>query len=144
MLDNDNLRNEQVRSEYLKYVIRKFTIRFSKNLAKEVRKVTQFLEGKVKHLESSVTNYHNDLQHIEYKERLNIIYSKKGNEIKTTSKCDWYERGEKSTTLFFNLEKFRTSQGVVRSIFKKKIEIKNQLEINNELFKFYENLFKKT
>ena len=127
MLDNDSLRNEQVRSEYLKYEIRKFTIRFSKNLAKEVRKVTQFLEGKVKHLESSVTNYHNDVQHIEYKERLKTIYSKKENEIKTTSKCDWYESGEKSTTLFFNLEKSRKSQGVVRSIFKKKNQSKKSI-----------------
>ena len=36
MLDNDDLRDEQVRWEYLKYEIRKFTIRFSKNLAKKV------------------------------------------------------------------------------------------------------------
>ena len=35
MLDNDDLRDEQVRWEYLKYEIRKFTICFSKNLAKE-------------------------------------------------------------------------------------------------------------
>ena len=37
MLDNDDLRDEHVRWEYLKYEIRKFTIRFSKNLAKELR-----------------------------------------------------------------------------------------------------------
>ena len=71
-----------------------------------------------------------------------LFYSKKVNEIKITSKCDWYESGEKSTTLFLNLEKSRSSQGIVRSIFKKKIEVKNQLEINNELRKFYENLLK--
>ena len=34
MLDNDDLRDKQVRWEYLKYEIRKFAIRFSKNLAK--------------------------------------------------------------------------------------------------------------
>ena len=38
MLHNDNFRNEQVRREYLKYEIDKFTICFTKNLAKEVRK----------------------------------------------------------------------------------------------------------
>ena len=142
MLDNDDLRDEQVRWEYLKYEIRKFTIRFSKNLAKEVRKETQSLEEKVKHFESSVTNYHNDLQYIEYKERLNTIYSKKVNGIQIRSKCDWYESGEKSTKFFLNLEKSRSSQGVVRSILKNKIEVKNQSEINNELYKFYKNLFK--
>ena len=124
MLDNDDLRNEQVRWEYLKYEIRKFTIRFSKNLAKNVRKETQSLEEKVKHFKSSVTNYHNDLQYIEYKERLNTIYSKKVNGIRIRSKSDCYESGEKSTKFFLNLEKSRSSQGVVRSILKNKIEVK--------------------
>ena len=43
---------------------------------------------------------------------------------------------------FLNLEKSRSSQGVVHSILKNKTEVKNQLEINNELYKFYKNLFK--
>ena len=77
MLENDDLRDGQVRWEYIKYEIQKFVIRFSKNLAKEVRKETQSLEEKFKHFESSVTNDHNDLQYIEYKESLNIIFSKK-------------------------------------------------------------------
>ena len=85
MLGNDDLRDEQVRWEYVKYEIRKFTMRFSKNLAKEVRKETQSLEEKVKHFKNSVTNYHNDLQYIEYKERRNTIYSKKINGIRIRS-----------------------------------------------------------
>ena len=141
-LDNDDLRDEQVRWEHLKYEIRKFTTRFSKNLAKEVRKKTQSLEEKVKHFKSSVTNYHNHLQYIEYKERLNTIYSKKVNGIRIRSKCDWYDSGEKSTKFFLNLEKSRSSQGVVRSILKNEIGVKHQSEINNKLYKFYKNLFK--
>ena len=66
MLDNDDLREEQVRWEYLKYKIRKFTIHFLKILANWVRKETQTLEEKVKQCKSSVTNYHNDTQHIDY------------------------------------------------------------------------------
>ena len=50
--------------------------------------------------------------------------------------------GEKSTKFFLNLEKSCSSQGVVRCILKNKIEVKNQSEINNELYKFYKNLFK--
>ena len=38
MLDNDDLRDEQVRWEYLKYENRKFAIYFLKNLPKKVRK----------------------------------------------------------------------------------------------------------
>ena len=76
MLDNDELRDDQVRWEYLKYENRKFTIRFSKNLAKEVRKETKSLEEKVKHFESSVTNYHNNLQYIEYKKVKYYLFKK--------------------------------------------------------------------
>ena len=54
----------------------------------------------------------------------------------------WYESGAKSTKFFLNLEKSRSSEGVVRSILKNKIEVKNQSEINNELYKSYKNLFK--
>ena len=66
MLDNDDLREEQVRWEYLKYEIRKFTIHFLKILANWVRNETQTLEEKVKQCESSVTNYHNDAQYMDY------------------------------------------------------------------------------
>ena len=97
---------------------------------------------KVKHFESSVTDYHNDLQYLEYKERLNTVYLKKINEIRIRSKRDWYKSGEKSTKFFLNLEKSCLSQGVIRSVLKNKIEVKNQSEINNELYKFYKNLFK--
>ena len=45
-----------------------------KLLLKKVRKETESLAGNVKRFESSVTNYHNDLQYIEYKESLNTIY----------------------------------------------------------------------
>ena len=57
MLDNDDIRDKQLRWEYLKYKIRKFTIRSSNNLAKDVRDEMKSLEKKVKHFESSVTNY---------------------------------------------------------------------------------------
>ena len=78
---------------------------------------------------------------MEYKERLNTIYSKKVNGMRIRSKCDWYESGGKSTKFFLNLEKSRSSQGVARSILKNKIEVKNQSKINNELHKYYKNVF---
>ena len=68
------------------------------------------------HFESSVTNYHNDLKWIEYKESLNTIYLKKVNGMQVRHKCNWYESGEKSI-------KSGSSQGIVRSILKNKIEV---------------------
>ena len=45
--------------------------------------------------------------------------------IPIRSRCEWNESGEKSTKFFLNLEKSCLSQGVVRSILKNKIKIKN-------------------
>ena len=47
--------------EIIKTLNLKIYIRFSKNLAKEVRKKTQSFEKNVKHFETNITNYHNDL-----------------------------------------------------------------------------------
>ena len=46
------------------------------------------------------------------------------------------------TNVFLNLEKTRSSRGVVHSILKYKIEVKNQSKIDTELEKFYKSLFK--
>ena len=68
-------------------------------------------------------------------------FTYKNNGIRIRSKYDWYENGGKYTKFFLNLEKSRSSQGVVRSILKNKIQVKNQSGFNNELYKFYKNLF---
>ena len=72
MSDNDDLKDEEVRWQHLKYEIRKFTIRFSKILAKEVRKET-ISRGK-----SSVTK-------LVLLITINTIYSKKVNRIRIRS-----------------------------------------------------------
>ena len=50
--------------------------------------------------------------------------------------------GEKSTKFFLNLEKIGTHQYKIRNILKNGREITDQKEVNNELFVFYNNLFK--
>ena len=57
ILGNDDLRDEKIRCEYLKYEIRKSNVCFSKNLTKEVTKETQSLEQKVKYFEGTITTY---------------------------------------------------------------------------------------
>ena len=41
---------------------------------------------------------------------------KKTNGIGISSKCDWYEDGEKSSKVFLNLEKPRAVQNLIRNI----------------------------
>ena len=50
-LFTENILDDQVKWEYLKYNIRKYTIKFSKELAKNTNKTTDDLETKLKHYE---------------------------------------------------------------------------------------------
>ena len=55
--------------------------------------MTQSLEEIAKQFESSCNNYHNNLQYIEYKEKLNAMYSKNVNRVRIRTKRNWHERG---------------------------------------------------
>ena len=61
-LFNENILDDQVIWEYLKYNIRKYTIKFSKELAKSTNKITTDLETKLKHFEK-LENYVDNLDY---------------------------------------------------------------------------------
>ena len=139
-LDQDNIVDPQFRWEYLKYEIRKFSIHFSKGIARNKKIERTYLENKLKTLENS-PNFVNNPEYIETYEKLDKIYQEKTNGIRIRSKCNWYEHGEKSSKFFLNLEKSRAVQNQIRNILIDNIEINNQKDINNELYLYYQNLF---
>ena len=94
------------RWEFLKYEIRKFTIRYSKTKARKRRE--KKLEGNLRTLEQGLKNDKNMLNYKKNKRRkeeLSMIYDEIGNGIKVRSRCNWYEFGEKSNKFFLNLKK---------------------------------------
>ena len=108
-LDQDNIVDPQFRWEYLKYEIRKFSIHFSKGIARNKKTERTYLENKLKTLENS-PSFVNNPEYIETNEKLDKIYQEKTNGIRIKSKCNWYEHGEKSSNFFLNLEKSRAVQ----------------------------------
>ena len=82
-----------------------------------------FLENKLKKLENN-TNYIENLEYIDCRNKLDKIYEQKFNGIRIRSKCDWYEYGEKSS-----------------NITKDKKNLACHKRINQELFDFYKGLF---
>ena len=127
----------------LKYEIRFFTIKFSKDLAKTRKSKQYFLENKLKFLESNLNCDINSAENIDCKNQLEVIYDDIAEGIKVRSKCQWYENGEKSTTFFLNLEKTKPTQGTVKKLEIDNKERDNSVESNKELEKFFENLFKR-
>ena len=86
-LFNENILDDQVIWEYLKYNIRKYTIKFSKELAKSTNKITTDLETKLKHFEKH-ENYLDNIDYQVCKQQLDEIYEKKAKGIKIRSKCN--------------------------------------------------------
>ena len=104
-LNEKNIFNDQIRWEYLKYEIRKFSIHFSVSEAKKINNEMKTLENKIKTVEENLTNNENNEEYLKCKRDLNYIYDQKIEGIKIRSKCNWYEDGEKSSKVFLNLEK---------------------------------------
>ncbi len=74
--------------------------------------------------------------------KINEYYKDKDDGYLIRSKIKWIEEGEKSTKFFFNLEKSRQSNNVIRQIKDKNGRLQTD---DNEILKvtseFYENLF---
>ena len=74
---------------------------------------------------------------------LEEIYDNIAEGIRIRSSCQWYEEGEKSSTLFLNFEKFNGMQSQIRKIIVNDKEITDPNIILNEIRNFDESLFKK-
>ena len=96
--------NHQMKWEFLKYEIHKFTMSFSKNKTKSMREKKLNLEKKLKLLEGKLNcNEAKDKYNV-CKENLNVIYDEIAHGIKIRSRCNWYELGEKSNKFVWNLK----------------------------------------
>ena len=75
-LEIERIRDPQVRWEFLKYEIRKFSIEFSKLQAQNTKKEKLFLENKLKILENN-TNYIENSEYIDCRNKLDKHMNKK-------------------------------------------------------------------
>ena len=139
-MNHENINDDQIRWEFLKYKVRKFSRRFSKTLAKELGEELQILQNKLKLYEHNLKCFENE-DYLRCKVRLEEIYEIKANGVKIRNKCDWYEYGEKSSKFFLNLEKNSFFWGQIYKLMIKEKELTEQNEINNNIFTFYQNLF---
>ena len=84
-------------------------------------------------MESNLNCDINSVEYINYKNQLEEIYDDIAEGIKVRSKCQWYEKGGKSTKFFIDLEKTKAAQGTVKKIKINNKEIDNPVKINKEI-----------
>ena len=126
-LDQDNIVDPQFRWECLEYEIRKFSIHFSKGIARNKKTEITYLENILNILANN--SFVNNPEYTETNENIDKIYQEKTNGISIEK------------FFFLNLEKSRAVQNQIRNILIDNIEINNQKDINNELYLYYQNLF---
>ena len=112
---------------------------YSKIRAKSNRRIKNDLENKLK---DDLNTYDQLQKYNEIKSELEETYEKFVEGAKVRSKCTWYEKGEKPTKLFLNLEKKGAIQEQIWKLIIGNQEILDQNKIHNELQLFYINLFK--
>ena len=88
----------------------------SKNLSKLLNAEREILEKELKDFEKSGSSYFVNEDYLACKTKLDKIYDKKVQGLKIGSKCDWYEKGEKSTEFFLTLEKRHAIQNQIKTL----------------------------
>ena len=138
--------DKRVLWDLLKYRIRQFTISYSKTKARNRRTKLDELEEKLRH-STIKCDAEPSTQNAEEFESLQADYDKlydyiiQGTIIR--SRATWYEKGEKNTKYFLNLEKSNKKKSCVRKILTNDDTLTtNPTTILNELELFYSNLYK--
>ena len=144
LLETETTINFRSKWEFLKYEIRKFSMKYSKTLKKNETIRKNLLEANLKDFETKLTNDENISLYNNFKKELEEIYDKivEGNKVR--SRCQWYEEGEKSNKFFLNLEKARASQGLIRKVVNDEGEVNDPSLILDEIKKYFSSLFEKT
>ena len=108
LLESSEVSTPNARWDYLKYCMRQFSKEFSIDKAKKRKARRLELESKVKEFEEQLTTASNDQlinDENKCKEELESLYGYLTDGIILRSHATWYEKDEKSTKYFLNLEK---------------------------------------
>jgi len=140
-LDDAGILSPQLKWELIKYEIRKFSIYFSKAIARNRRCIYQQLESEIRTIENMngwednedmITKHDKLLKTLE--ERSNYITEG----IIIRSKATWYELGEKSNKYFLTLEKRNKAKTHIKKLIDKD---NNDVTQSGEILKLIERHF---
>ena len=135
----------QMKWELLKFEIRRFSRKFSKNLANEKRENQTKWEEIVKNYETCPNDEHNltEIDYLTAKASLENLLNHRTAGFILRSKTKWFEEGEKSSKFFLNLEKKKSIQNTIQVVIENDVTLTDETEISNNIKSFYKRLFEK-
>ena len=133
--------------DIMKWKIRCFTIKFSKNKLVKQKSEEQSLEEELNLVEEELNSCDNITPEIvekyeKLKSKIDSINDKKAESMIFKSKAMWIEEGEKSSKYFFGLEKWNNQKKTIRKLTKTTGEvITDRKKILTEERLFYQKLY---
>ncbi|KAL9983067.1 hypothetical protein ACROYT_G005195 [Oculina patagonica] len=131
--------------DWIKHKARQETISFSKQRARQRRDTIKIIETKLRKCDEAVAASPTR-ENIENLERVKLEYENEYNYIITgsiiRSRATWYEKGERNTKYFLNLENNKKKKSSVRKLLRKNgKETTDPNTIADEIFSFYSDLY---
>lgn len=140
--------NPQVFWELSKTLIRQSTVNYCKSRALEHRDMLNIIENDLKTAqENIVLNPQNTIAHAKYNEckkkhEIHLQEVAKGAQLR--SKIKWLELGEKNTSYFLSLEKYKGKQKLITSVKKDTGEkLTKNKDIGDQIYSHYQNFCQK-
>ena len=137
---------KQLLWDLLKYEIRRFSTKYSKNKARARREELKKLENLISEHENTIIPAGSEASE-EYsvaKQRFEEINDEKAVGSILRSRCSWYEDGEKSSKFVFNREKNNAVKSSIRAIHdENNIVLTEKQPIMDRIHGFYSKLFSK-
>ena len=138
----------RIRYDYMKYKIRQFSIKFSKQLAKERHQKEKDLQEKIAHLEEKGNREHLSDKEQEtlakFKMNLEEIYRYKVQGEIMRSRIEQIEHDEKSTAFFFRRSKTNYEKKTIEELEINGNVTDDSHKIANEIKLFYSKLYSTT
>lgn len=131
--------------EWFKFQVKQVAIQISKSIAKQKRQEQQSIIERINRLcckqDLSLDEH---IQLNTFQSQLDKMFLEKANGAYVRSRARWIEEGEKNSSYFFNLEKYRQSNKKIQSLNIKGVLTEDHDKINVEILHFYSNLYKST
>ena len=135
--------DKNIKWEIVKYEIRRFSIRFSKERRKKQLENIDRLERQLHSLEKfeheNNANIDHDIDLVRNEIKEYELEKANGNIIR--SRAEWKEKGERSTKYFFNLEKENYTKKNIKILQRNGIETRNQTEIMNIILDHFQSIY---
>lgn len=134
-IKNEENTNPMVKWESFKARAREFSINFTKNSKESIKQRTLSLEKEIDDIEKL------EFQHIDMTKKRNLEAELDKIYAFVRSRSKWMLEGEKSSKYFFNLEKSRQKQSIIKELKTDNSTFDKTNDIMGVMCDFYEKLY---